>query len=428
MADPDGLIGRTVSHYRILEKLGGGGMGVVYKAEDTRLHRNIALKFLPENVAEDSQALARFQREAQAASALNHPNICTIYDVGEQDGKAFIAMEYVAGKTLDKWIGRKGLRLSEALKYAIQIADALATAHADGIVHRDLKPSNLMVSDSGVVKVLDFGLAKLIEKTYGGLDETETLRIPASGTEEGTIVGTIHYMSPEQAEGKKVDARSDIFSFGSVMYEMVTGERAFRADSKLSTLSAILKDEPRPMSSLMSDVPRDLEKVILRCLRKDPARRFQHMDDLKVALLDLKDESESGKLSGVAEAGGRARSKSLLVWAAGLTVLVLIAAGGLWLRFFHRAANSGTPPRIVPLTSHAGIECCPSFSADGNQVAFVWNGPKQDNFDIYITLIGTENAVRLTTDPAADGSPAWSPDGRYIAFLRVVSESKLGVS
>jgi len=240
-------------------------------------------------------------------------------------------------------------------------------------------------------------------------------------------VGTIHYMSPEQAEGKKVDARSDIFSFGSVMYEMVTGERAFRADSKLSTLSAILKDEPRPMSSLMSDVPRDLEKVILRCLRKDPARRFQHMDDLKVALLDLKDESESGKLSGVAEAGGRARSKSLLVWAAGLTVLVLIAAGGLWLRFFHRAANSGTPPRIVPLTSHAGFECCPSFSADGNQVAFVWNGPKQDNYDIYITLIGTENAVRLTTDPAADGSPAWSPDGRYIAFLREVSESKLGV-
>jgi serine/threonine protein kinase len=378
VADTDTLIGQTVSHYRIIEKLGGGGMGVVYKAEDTRLHRNVALKFLPETLAKDPQALARFQREAQAASALNHPNICTIHDVGEENGRAFIAMEYVAGKTLDQWIGHKRLRLSEALKYAIQIADALAAAHADGIVHRDLKPSNLIVSDSGLLKVLDFGLAKLSEKAASGVGETETLGVPASGTEEGTIVGTIAYMSPEQAEGKKVDSRSDIFSFGSVMYEMVTGKCAFRADSKLSTLSAILKDEPKPMSSLMPDVPRELEKVISRCLRKDPARRFQHMDDLKVALLDLKEESESGKLQGVAELGGRGRSKSLLGWAAGLIVLILIAAGGLWLRFFHRAANSGTPPRIVPLTSHAGNECCPSFSADGNQVAFVWNGPKQD--------------------------------------------------
>src|SRR6516162_5669591 len=171
MAGIDARIGQTISHYRMVDKLGGGGMGVVYKAEDIRLHRNVAVKFLPDSVAKDSHALARFQREAQAASALNHPNICTIYDIGETEGKAFIAMEYVAGKTLDKWIGRKGLRLSEAMKYAIQIADALATAHADGIVHRDLKPSNLMVSDSGLVKVLDFGLAKLIEKTYSGVDE-----------------------------------------------------------------------------------------------------------------------------------------------------------------------------------------------------------------------------------------------------------------
>jgi serine/threonine protein kinase len=215
-------------------------------------------------------------QEAKAASALNHPNIVHIYDIAEADGVQFIAMEYVAGKTLDLLIGRKGLRLNEALKYAVQIADALARAHAAGIVHRDLKPSNLMVDDHGLVKVLDFGLAKLAETATGELGETATMRAKEGpGTEEGTIVGTVAYMSPEQAEGKKVDGRSDIFSFGSVLYEMVTGRRAFHGDSKLSTLSAILKEDPKPVSGITPDVPRDLEKIISRCLRKDPHRRFQ---------------------------------------------------------------------------------------------------------------------------------------------------------
>jgi len=211
-----------------------------------------------------------------------------------------------------------------------------------------------------------------------------------------------------------------------MLYEMVTGQRAFHRDSKLSTLSAILREQPRAASSIVANIPRDLEKIISRCLRKDPDRRFQHMDDVRVALLDLKEESESGKLPAAVEAGGHFRRTSRLAWAAG--VIVLVAAAGLWLRFFRPSAtNPGLLPKTVPLTSFAGDECCPSFSPDANQVAFVWNGPKQDNNDIYIKLIGTENAVRLTSDPATDGSPAWSPDGRYIAFLRELSGSKLGV-
>ena len=236
------MIGQTISHYHIIEKLGGGGMGVVYKAEDTRLHRFVALKFLPEEVARDRQALSRFQREAQAASALNHPNICTIYDIGEHDGRAFIAMEFISGKTLDRLIPRNGLRVNEALKQSVQIANALAAAHKSGIVHRDLKPGNVMATEQGLVKVLDFGLAKLTES--GGSGEDEATRTLKPTTEEGVIVGTVSYMSPEQAEGKKLDARSDIFSFGAVLYEMVTGRRAFQGDSRLSTMTAILREEP----------------------------------------------------------------------------------------------------------------------------------------------------------------------------------------
>jgi serine/threonine protein kinase/Tol biopolymer transport system component len=428
MASPSQLVGQTISHYRIVERLGGGGMGVVYKAEDTRLDRFVALKFLPEELAKDVQALERFRREAKAASALNHPNICTIYDVGEHDGQAFIAMEYVSGKTLDQLIGRNGLRLNQALKYAVQIAEPLAKAHSAGIIHRDLKPSNIMVTENDLIKVLDFGLAKIAETMTSEFAETASVKAPSPNTEQGTIVGTTPYMSPEQAEGRKVDARSDIFSFGSLLYEMLTGQRAFSGDSRLSTLSAILKEEPKPVSSINHDVPRDLEKIISHCLRKDPDRRFQHMDDLKVALLDLKEESDSGKLSGVtgstSPTGGR---KSWRAWAGGLVILVLIVVAGFWRLFLRPEGNPGLAPKTVPLTSYVGNECCASFSPDGNQVAFVWDGPQQNNADIYVKLIGTENVLRLTTDPAGDVSPAWSPDGRYIAFLRFLSENKAGV-
>jgi serine/threonine protein kinase len=243
------MIGTTFAHYQVVEKLGEGGMGVVWKARDTHLDRFVALKVLPPEKVVDAERMRRFVQEAKAASALNHPNIVHVYDIAETDGVPFIAMEYVPGKTLDQLIGRKGMHVAEVLRYTVQIADALAKAHSAGIIHRDLKPSNIIVSDDGVVKVLDFGLAKLTEPATGDLGETRTVRAEKPETEEGVIVGTVAYMSPEQAEGKKVDVRSDIFSFGSVLYEMFTGRRAFQGDSRLSTLSAILRRSraPRPL-------------------------------------------------------------------------------------------------------------------------------------------------------------------------------------
>jgi Tol biopolymer transport system component/tRNA A-37 threonylcarbamoyl transferase component Bud32 len=413
------MVGKVLAQYQISEKLGEGGMGVVWKARDTRLDRFVALKTLSAEKLADPERKRRFVQEAKAASALNHPNIVHIYDIADADGVQFIAMEYVAGKTLDQSIGRKGLRLNEALKYAVQIADALAKAHSAGIIHRDLKPSNIMVTENGLVKVLDFGLAKLAETATGESGETATVREPEGpNTEEGTIVGTIAYMSPEQAEGKKVDARSDIFSFGSVLYEMVTGRRAFHGDSKLSTLSAILKDDPKPVTSIMPDVPRDLEKIISHCLRKDPERRFQHMADVKTLLDELKEESDSGKLTGIT-AGATGRRPRLIWVLVGATILLLAAAGvGLWLL---RPASHAVP-KLVPLTSYPGQQRDPAFSPDGKQVAFAWNGEKEDNFDIYVKLVDAGTPLRLTSNPADEYEPAWSPDGRYIAFSRAFSD------
>src|SRR5229473_4112975 len=284
--------GRTLAHYEILDKLGEGGMGAVWQSRDTRLNRIVAIKTLPADKVADPQRKRRFVQEAQAASALNHPNIVTIYDINSDNGVDFIVMECVRGKTLDELIARRGMRLNELLSYAIQTADALSKAHAAGIVHRDLKPGNIMVTEEGRVKVLDFGLAKLTEPAPPGEDEeTRTIK---PGTEDGAILGTISYMSPEQAEGKPVDARSDIFSLGAVLYEMATGSRAFQGSSKLSTLTAILRENPKPPSELAAGVPHDLAKIVTRCLRKDPARRYQTMTDLKLALEDLKEDSESG--------------------------------------------------------------------------------------------------------------------------------------
>ena len=319
------MIGRTISHYEITEKLGEGGMGVVYKARDSRLKRFVALKVLPPEKVTEPERKKRFVQEARAASALNHPNIVTVYDIDQSDGIDFIAMEHVEGKTLDGLIGRKGLKLSEALKYAVQIADALAKAHAAGIVHRDLKPGNVMVAAEGRVKVLDFGLAKLTETTPVGPEDSTLTETPP--TELGLIVGTASYMSPEQAEGKKVDARSDIFSFGSLLYEMLTGRRAFRRDSPALTLAAILHLEPPP---LPAGIPQELERVIARCLRKDSAHRFQHMDDLKVALEELKEESDSGKLAG-AQVPARPRNRRLLRPGLAAAAVLVLAAGSVFL-------------------------------------------------------------------------------------------------
>ena len=264
-----------------------------------------AVKVLPAGKVADPDRKRRFIQEAKAASALNHPNIITIHDIAEEHGTQFIVMEYVPGKALDQLIPRRGLPTAETLKYAIQIADALAKAHAAGIVHRDLKPANIMVTDEGQVKLLDFGLAKLTEAPIGAEDATLTVR---DQTEVGAVVGTISYMSPEQAEGKPVDARSDIFSFGGVLYEMLTGQKAFHGDSRVSTLAAILTREPRPLSQAGLDVPPELEKLIARCLRKDRERRLQHAADLKVALVDVgRGFGRSGIAGGSRLAGHRAR-------------------------------------------------------------------------------------------------------------------------
>jgi serine/threonine protein kinase len=289
------MIGQALGHYRIEAKLGEGGMGVVYRAFDTHLDRPVAIKILRADATTSPERKRRFAQEAKAVSALNHPNIIHIYDISSSGDTEFIAMEIVAGKTLHQLIGKNDLSLRDTLKYSIQIADALARAHSAGIVHRDLKPANIIIDEDGRVKLLDFGLAKLTEKTVDSEAATATMTAEdAPLTEEGSIVGTVSYMSPEQAEGRKVDARSDIFSFGSVLYEMVTGRRPFEGATKMSTISAILQKEPPPPGSLAPNLPAELEKIILRCLRKDRDRRTQHIDDIRLALEELRDDSASG--------------------------------------------------------------------------------------------------------------------------------------
>jgi eukaryotic-like serine/threonine-protein kinase len=403
--------GSKLGSYEVLSLLGAGGMGEVYRARDPRLGRDVAIKVLPADRMADENRRRRFVQEARAASALNHPNIVTIHEIESADGMDYIVMEYVPGQTLDALIPKSGMRLGDVLRTAIPIADALAAAHSRGIVHRDLKPANVAVTREGVVKVLDFGLAKLVADETGADGETLT----GAGelgplSRPGMIAGTAGYMSPEQATGGKVDARSDVFSFGAVLYEMVTGRRAFMGASTAETLAAVVRDQPKALSDL-PDVPRDLEKLILRCLRKEPNRRVQHMLDVKLELEQIKEELESRPAAGVP-----ARSKRRLWLAAGVAALLTMAAGA-WL-LVRPPPPPLPPPRVVPLTSMRGLELGPSLSPDGDQVAFNWNGEKLDNFDVYIKMIGSSEMRRLTTDPAPDITPSWSPDGRQIAFIR----------
>jgi eukaryotic-like serine/threonine-protein kinase len=415
--------GSKLGPYEVLSLLGAGGMGEVYRARDPRLGRDVAIKVLPAERMADENRRRRFVQEARAASALSHPNIVTIYEIESADGIDFIVMEYVPGKTLDTLIPRQGMRLGEVLRIAIPIADAVARAHAAGIVHRDLKPANVVVGPDDVVKVLDFGLAKLVAEEEAGSPEHET------GTEDGgagplsrpgKVAGTAGYMSPEQATGRKVDARSDVFSFGAMLYEMVTGRRAFAGNSTAETLAAVLREQPKAPSEVVTGLPRELERLILRCLQKDPDRRFQHMADVKVELLEINEESASQPAAAPAPVRANRRG-----WLAAALAVALLLVAAAWLRWRPRETEL-PPPRLVPLTSMRGWGMNPTFSPDGGQIAFAWGGEKGDNWDIYIKMIGSSETRRLTTDPAFDVFPSWSPDGRQIAFMRTSREGAPG--
>jgi Tol biopolymer transport system component len=408
--------GTRLGSYEILEPLGAGGMGEVYRARDTRLGRDVAVKVLPADRLSDPARRARFEQEARAASKLNHPHIVTIHEIESAEELDFIVMELVKGRTLDALIPGPGMRLGEALRIAIPLADALAAAHAAGIVHRDLKPANVMVTPEGVVKVLDFGLAKLRPHDRTDSDEATTIDAQAAPlTRAGTVAGTPAYMSPEQASGESVDARSDIFSFGAVLYEMLTGHRAFGRPSSAETLAAVLKEQPRPPSELAPAVPRDLERTVLRCLRKEPGRRFQHAADLKVDLQEVKEESDS---QAEAPPGAvTARDRRRWRWIAGVAVGVALLAAAVAATLWSLRRPELPPPTVVQLTSarqaHFG-----SFSPDGDEIVFASAGEKGDNWDIWRKIVGAAEARRLTTDPAVDDQPSWSRDGKQIAFLR----------
>jgi eukaryotic-like serine/threonine-protein kinase len=424
------LIGQTVARYTILEKLGEGGMGVVYRARDARLDRFVAFKVLRPEAVHDADRRRRFIQEARTASALNHPNIVTIYDIDSADGLSYIAMEHVVGVPLNQLIAR-GLRLTEVLKYGIQISDALAAAHAAGIIHRDLKPGNVLVTDRGLVKLLDFGLAKLVEGGMANLD-TKTLQL-APATVEGVIVGTVAYMSPEQAEGLPIDHRSDIFSFGTVLYEMATGRRPFTGQTTISTLSAILSREVPPISDTSERVQLDLDRIIHRCLRKDRERRSQHMVDVKLALEELLEDLKSSvdepnrgpatqtlssNVSVQATAKpADARITPRISWSAlaPWAILVIVAAGSiLWA--MTRNVAPRLPPILTRLTADAGLSAYPALSQDGALLAFASDRGGDGSLDIWVQQTGQSQPLRLTNDPGDDYDPAFSPDGTRIAF------------
>jgi Tol biopolymer transport system component/predicted Ser/Thr protein kinase len=407
--------GTRLGSYEITSLLGSGGMGEVYRAKDLKLGRDVAIKVLREDLATDSDRLSRFEQEARSASALNHPNIIHIYDVGEQDGAHYIAMEYVEGKTLREIVGRGALPTKKLLGLATQIADGLAKAHSAGIVHRDLKPENLMVTGDGFVKILDFGLAKLMPEPSQSDPEMATM---TKRTQEGVILGTVQYMSPEQAAGRPVDYRSDQFSLGSILYEMATGRLAFQKGTTPQTQAAIIEDEPEPITGVSPQIPAHVVVILGRCLAKDPEERYDSTRDLAREVKSVQEILRSEPIAAPETEATRPR-QTWLVLAAVLAVSIVGVL--VWWPFTERTVVApDTPLQAIPLTSYEGIEREPALSPGGDQVAFVWNGAGDGFNHIYLKLIGGGDPLQLTKTPANDYSPAWSPDGREIAFLREV--------
>ena len=417
MLSPGDKLGR----YEIVSPLGAGGMGEVYRARDAELRRDVAVKVLPAELERDPDRLRRFEREARATAALAHPNVLTVFDVGHEAGRTHLVFELLEGSTLAELMRDGEIDTRDALGYAAQAARGLAAAHARGIVHRDVKPANLLLTAAGIVKILDFGLARI-----GGVTAWDAEETTAEVTGPGAVLGTVSYMSPEQARGQAVDGRSDLFSLGVVLYEMLSGQHPFRRQSSAETVSAILRDQPPALVASRGRVALPLERLVGRCLEKRPEDRFQTASDLAAALelLDPEGPAPAARPSAHASASppgaeprpiGSRRRRAVALGAA--LVLALGLATTAWRLAARRGATPSTP-RLIPLTSTPGDERYPTVAPDGQQLAFSWGGEGSDNWDIYVKMIGSPELRRLTTDKAPDGYPSWSPDARQIAFMR----------